>query len=483
MTISNLVANPIPGFRTANRVPGLNADQVAGRLMSRLTREKVFDIKPGEKAFYLVPINPARYLVVFESLTIPDPDKLFSEDLLSRVSIDLGGVPVLGLRKNSFYYQIGTKPGKVVRKDLASVKLGEVFGSQPSPLYVPLGMTAKGPAWRQIEKLDSVLIVGPRGSGKTTLMHAFFRALVRGGAALLYLWDNKAGNEFGRYNSLPNVTVAINQQLDQSDKLAETLQQIASLLDERARVYSKYGGSPTLDAHNSKAIQEDKLKPVVLLIDEIYFMPPEIREKLTRLVTIGRAYGLYPVLGCQHADRTCINGQLDANMTTRIVFRVPDANESRLAMGRSGAENLPNTKGRYLFFDGNDFIQVQGLNVNLPAVVGTPASHTPSLCLLAPEEVAMVKAALNLQGYFKISAVAEAIRRNPKYVSKFSTTWAANGWLTEIQSSTENPPRRLGRRLTKPLVRMAGLDNKYPELMSELPEKETLAVSVDEENE
>jgi hypothetical protein len=30
---------------------------------------------------------------------------------------------------------------------------------------------------------------------------------------------------------------------------------------------------------------------------------------------------------------------------------------------------------------------------------------------------------------------------------------------------------------------MAGLDNKYPELMSELPEKETLAVSVDEENE
>ena len=49
-------------------------------------------------------------------------------------------------------------------------------------------------------------------------------------------------------------------------------------------------------------------------------------------------------------------------------------------MGRSGAENLPNTKGRYLFFDGNDFIQVQGLNVNLPVVVGTPGLiHTFSL--------------------------------------------------------------------------------------------------------
>jgi len=48
-------------------------------------------------------------------------------------------------------------------------------------------------------------------------------------------------------------------------------------------------------------------------------------------------------------------------MTSRMVFRVPDANESRLAIGRSGAESLPNTKGRYLFFDGTDLIQVQGL--------------------------------------------------------------------------------------------------------------------------
>jgi S-DNA-T family DNA segregation ATPase FtsK/SpoIIIE len=451
--------------------------------MSRLAREKLLDIRPGEKAFYLVPVSPARYLVIFESLTVPDPDRLFNEDLLQRVSVDLGGVPVLGLRKNSFYYQIGTKPGKVARKDLASIKLDEAFGSQPTPLHVPLGMTSKGPAWRQIEKLDSVLIVGPRGSGKTTLMHAFIQALIRGGAALLYLWDNKAGNEFGRYSNLPNVTVAINQQLDQSDKLAETLQNIANLLNERAGIYSKYGGSPTLEAHNLKAVQDDKLKPVVLLIDEIYFMPLEIREKLTQLVTLGRAYGLYPVLGCQRADRTCINGQLDANMTSRMVFRVPDANESRLAIGRSGAESLPNTKGRYLFFDGTDLIQVQGFNVNLPAVVRTPASGRPSLCLLAPEEVAMVEAALKMHGYFKISGVSEAVRRNPKYISKFSATWAANGWLTEIQSSNETPPRRLGRRVTKTLARMAGLDGKYPDLVSELPEKAADTVSAGEENE
>ena len=76
---------------------------------------------------------------------------------------------------NSFYYQIGTKPGKVVRKDLASVKLDEVFGSQPSSSHVPLGMNAKGPAWRRIEKLDSLLIVGLRGSGITTLIHVSFK--------------------------------------------------------------------------------------------------------------------------------------------------------------------------------------------------------------------------------------------------------------------------------------------------------------------
>ena len=76
-------------------------------------------------------------------------------------------------------------------------------------------------------------------------MHAFIQALIRGGAALLYLWDNKAGNEW-TIQQPANVTVAINQQLDQSDKLAETLQQIASLLEARRPCLLEIWGQPNL---------------------------------------------------------------------------------------------------------------------------------------------------------------------------------------------------------------------------------------------
>jgi len=211
------------------------------------------------------------------------------------------GSPVLGLRKNSFYYQIGTKPGKVARKDLASIKLDEAFGSQPSPLHVPLGMTSKGPAWRQIEKLDSVLIVGPRGSGKTTLMHAFIQALIRAGRRCFICGTTKPGNEFGRYSNLPNVTVAINQAAGSERQAGRNASEHSQPSQRTRRTSTRNTAEPTLEAHNLKAVQDDKLKPVVLLIDEIYFMPLEIREKLTQLVTLGRAYGLYPVLGCQRA--------------------------------------------------------------------------------------------------------------------------------------------------------------------------------------
>jgi len=464
MTSYPVSATPVP----------ISAEQVGGRLMARLARERMLDVKQGERAFYVIPLQD-RLLVIFESLTVLDPGKLIGDELCAKVSRDLGGVPVLGLQGRSIYYQIGTLPRKVTSRDLASVKLGTVLGNQPTPLHVPLGMTNKGPAWRHIEQLDSVLIVGPRGSGKTTTMHAWIQALARGAECLMYLWDNKSGNEFGRYSGLPHVTVAINNQFDQHDKLGATLNEIGDLIKQRAQIYAKYGGSPTLAAHNAKAFPEDRVKPVVLFVDEIYFMPPDIREMLTQLVTLGRAYGLYPVLGCQFASRETISGQLDANMSSRVVFHTQDANDSRVAMGRAGAEKLPRIKGRYLFYDGAEILTVQGFNVDLPqAPQGSALSAAVSpVCLLSTEEVSMIEAALRLDGYFRITDVAAAIRRNPKYVSKFSLKWCQNGWLTGILSTTDNPPRRLGRRLTKTLVRMAGLEQKYPGLYATLPENAT----------
>lgn len=456
----------------------VSPEHVAGRLMARLLREKVLEIQPGEKAFYLIRISDERLLVIFESLSVTNPARLMHEDLRKRVSVDLGGVPVLGFSGPAFYYQIGTWPQRIAGKDIPSVALSEALSSQPSPLHVPMGTTIKGREWRHIERLDSVLIVGPRGSGKTTLMHTWIQALARGGEVVLFLWDNKAGNEFLRYSNIPNVHVAVNQQLEDHDRLAEGLGRIGSLLDERTRIYARYGGSPTLADHNAKAEPEDRLKPIVICVDEIFFMPQEVRQALTKLVTLGRAYGLYAVLGCQQADRSVLDRQLDANMTTRIAFRVTDANESRIALGRRGAEQLARVPGRYLFFDGVEFLTVQGYSVDLPVSPRLDAVYVPAVCVLSGEEAALVKVSLQrFDGYFRIVEIAREIGRNPKYTGRFAVKWAEAGWLTPVQSTKDNPPRRIGRRLTRTLVRMAGMESVDPALYASLPEVSSMTIA------
>ena len=84
MTSCPVSATPVP----------ISAEQVGGRLMARLARERMLDVKQGERAFYVIPLQD-RLLVIFESLTVLDPGKLIGDELCAKVSRDLGGVPVL----------------------------------------------------------------------------------------------------------------------------------------------------------------------------------------------------------------------------------------------------------------------------------------------------------------------------------------------------------------------------------------------------
>src|SRR5271157_808213 len=64
---------------------------------------------------------------------------------------------------------------------------------------------------------------------------------------------------------------------------------------------------------------------------------------------------------------------------------------------------------------------------------------------------------------------------------KFASVWAERGWLSNIQVTADKPPKRLGRRVTRTLVRMAGLEGKYKKIYQDLPEAaQSNTTSVDE---
>jgi hypothetical protein len=91
------------------------------------------------------------------------------------------------------------------------------------------------------------------------------------------------------------------------------------------------------------------IPPIVLVLDELADLPGEAEGALIELVRRAGAYGVHPVVGIQRPDADVMKGQLKANLTTRFALPVASVEDSRIILGRPGAEKLPKLKGRLLF--------------------------------------------------------------------------------------------------------------------------------------
>lgn len=274
------------------------------------------------------------------------------------------------------------------------------LSQQPGSTHVPLGMSAKGPEWRDIVDLDAVLIGGPRGFGKTRVMHAWIQALLHGGMAELLLWDSKNGNEFGRYAGLPHVTVITSgplldlNSLDDDQPLREALGRLQQEIVSRINAYAPLGAT-NLAEYNARAAQ--KLLPLVVFVDEAAGLSASAADTFSRLIRLARSYGLHPVVGIQRPDAEVMRGQMKANLPTRICLPTTSHQDSKIILERTGAEKLPKVKGRCLVNDGADLLEVQAFTVTLPEPRGMAAAPHRSTSILTREELRLVQCALNPQ--------------------------------------------------------------------------------------
>ncbi len=429
------------------------AEMIAERTLRLLKHHlhAINDVSGSRQVIFVVVPLPDRTLLIFNAGVIgPSLPVEFVEHLRET----LQGRLVVFSRLRPLYLQISYWPMAETKRpgNLQSLPLD--LAQQPTPLHVPLGMSRQGPEWRDLTALDAAVIAGPRGKGKTRLMHAWIQALVHGGQAKLLLWDRKSGNEFGRYRSLPHVTVVESGDALEDDKtLLQALERLQQEIAQRAKLYAA-AGATNLAEYNARS--EAKLLPLVLFIDEAADLSGETADLLVRLVRLARSYGVHPVVGIQRPDAEVMKGQLRANLPTRICFSVVSHTDSKIALGYTGAERLPKLPGRFLINEGAELLEVQAFTVTLP----NPGQHgdTPRLRLLSSEETRMVQTAVELNGWFNIQEIAGHLGIDAERVVEKAKGWAERGLLTTIQyDTTQRPPRRLGRRITPALVEMAGL--------------------------
>ena len=89
------------------------------------------------------------------------------------------------------------------------------------------------------------------------------------------------------------------------------------------------------------------MKKSIIWIDEyaeLLLVVKEVEEQVNRLTALGRALGIYIVLGAQRPSTDVITGVIKNNMPTRYTFALSSSVDSNVALGDTGAENL-NGKG------------------------------------------------------------------------------------------------------------------------------------------
>jgi len=317
---------------------------------------------PRLPAFWYWP-RPDRVIISVNPQNLRKLEPVLSQQFTHALSTHLSGAPVVATNSVGVFFQVGYIPKPPTRLDLRPLALS----SQPGPTYVPIGMIDRGPFWLPLEALGAVLVGGSRRMGKSRLLHGWIQSLLNGGETQLYLYDGKDCLEFNRYSVHEQAFIVGDNDLG---KAIETLREEAR---RRSNLFRLVDATSLLE-YNARVSLEQRLQFIALFVDEVALVEPDAMELLSRLIARDGAYGIIPVLATQRTGVDEVPAMIKTNAVTRIAFPVPAMEDSRVILGRAGAEKLPKQPGYLLMpWDGR-VVRARAFEIKLPggpAITGT----------------------------------------------------------------------------------------------------------------
>lgn len=304
----------------------------------------------GRKAFYVWSL-PGRVVVLFDTEMI-DLNKL-NEDFAHKLSTRLNGRLVVRTNSRGLFLQVASEIPPALL-DIVEKPLN--LEDQPSPFHMPVGMTGRGDLWKSLLEGDSFFVTGMRGMGKTGELHGMIQALLHGGSTKVFAWDGKDNAEFLRYVGHPNFT------LFPMHGLQNGLHMIQREASDRLQKLAISGHANT-GTFNAQADPKDVMMPMALFIDEVAEV--EDQSLLLKQVKLNRAAGLHPIFATNDPSKSAVIAK--SNLVTRICFSVPSPADSSMALGQTGANHLPNQRGRGLIVHNGRLVEFQSFTVDYPA--------------------------------------------------------------------------------------------------------------------
>jgi hypothetical protein len=309
------------------------------------------------------------------------------------------------------------------------------------PYHVTLGDARRGPVVLDLAgEHRAILTGGTSGSGKTNLMQSAILQLAARHTpdeVRFAIVDTKQV-DFGRdYEQLPHLFA------DVAHDLREAAQLIEQVEEERLRRQAVMAGANVADWRDLTG--EGAFPLLLLLVDEAAdFARTPAMDTLVEVARKGRAMGVSIILGTQSPSSKVIDPQVRANLPTAIAFQTRTDVESRVILGRGGAEKL-DRPGLALAFVGRRWQTVQTLRVDgriTRAIVGEVTA--PARPALSDVEAGLVRYAVReLDGAFIINKLYAEFRGriSKPSLERLGRQWELRGWLTAPAHATD--PRRV----------------------------------------
>jgi hypothetical protein len=337
---------------------------------------------------------------------------------------------------------VAREPGEHVKRLPRVIPL-DLESLPEKPYTVTLGHTRRGPVTLDLSgKHRAILIGGTSGGGKTNLMQALILQLAAKHdpqEVQFAIVDTKEVDFGTTFTRLPHLFAPIAHDLEEAACLIEAVEA------ERLRRQAVMAQAGVADWRKTQG-----LPLLLLVVDEAAdFAKTAAMDTLVEVARKGRAFGISVVVGTQNPTSKVIDAQVKANLPTAIAFQTRTDVESRVILGKSGAENLTRP-GLALSFLSQRWQTIQTLRVDPEVMVDLAAPPRPALSGI---EAALVAYAVHsLDGAFKINALADAHRGSisRRQLLKLGRQWEARGWLTKPAHATAP------RRVTPELLAMLG---------------------------
>lgn len=219
---------------------------------------------------------------------------------------------------------------------------------------VPVGLTRDRNSFRyhDFEKIPHLVLGGATRYGKSNFINSMINSLLQSEPehVRFYLIDLKGGVELCDYANIKQcVSIAYEPE--------EALETLKSAYEQMRRLQSK------VRRLGKKNVQEANIKErYFVIVDEVGELNPheavtpdekklkqECQTIMSQIARLGAGLGFRQILATQYPTGDVIPRQCKQNSDAKLSFRVQSATASRVVLDETGAELLPQIKGRAIY--------------------------------------------------------------------------------------------------------------------------------------